>query len=373
MSDDKRREDERDEKREEHKEREERWTQGPELTPEQAREVRQQKREKPEPTPESPEALRERQRLAQQEMLDRWIDGVLVEQRRSRRWKLFFRFLFLALILALLGSTFYALFGDTERAPERQHLGVVTVRGVIDSESPASAERIIEGLNRAWESPDAPVVVLHINSPGGSPVQSQRVYSEIQRLREEGDKPIVAVIEDIGASGAYYMAAAADEIVAAPSSLVGSIGVVFASFGFEEAIERLGVERRLYTSGNNKGFLDPFSPVAPEQREFWQGVMDVTHDQFIEAVRQGRGERLSDDERLFSGLIWSGEQALELGLVDGISSLDTLSRELFGEVRLYDYTPQLAPFERLSRQFGRVAAEWLGVAAPNSPVRYQLP
>jgi protease-4 len=209
MSDDKRHD---GDKRED---REDRWTEGPELTPEQAREARRVKSEKTEPSPESAEALRERQRLAQQEMLDRWIDGVLVEQRRSRRWKLFFRFFFAALILASLAATFYSLFGDPTSEPERQHLGVVTVRGVIDSESPASAERIIEGLNHAWEATNAAAVVLHIDSPGGSPVQSQRVYNEILRLREAGDKPIIAVIEDVGASGAYYMAAAADEIVAA--------------------------------------------------------------------------------------------------------------------------------------------------------------
>ena len=366
MSDDKRQDGEGDSQ-------EDRWTEGPELTPEQAREVRRPKGEAGTYPPESAEALRERQRLAQQEMLDRWIDGVLVEQRRSRRWKLFFRFLFAALFLTLLATTFFSLFGDTTHEPERQHLGVVTVRGVIDSESPASAERIIEGLNRAWDAANAVAVVLHIDSPGGSPVQSQRVYHEILRLREEGDKPIIAVIEDVGASGAYYMAAAADEIIAAPASLVGSIGVIFASFGFEEAIDRLGIERRIYVSGENKGFLDPFSPVAPEEREFWQSVMDTTHGQFIEAVRLGRGERLADDEQLFTGLIWSGQQALELGLVDGISSLDALSRELFGEVRLHDYTPRLDPFERLTRQFGRVAMEWLGAPSSHSPVRYQLP
>ncbi|WP_111412382.1 signal peptide peptidase SppA [Billgrantia lactosivorans] len=359
-----------DDKREGRDIREDRWTEGPELPPGQAHQERQAK---PGAPAEGPETLRERRRLAQQEMLDRWIDGVLVEQRRSRRWKLFFRFLFAALILASLAATFYGLFGDPTSEPQRQHLGVVKVQGVIDSESPASAERIIEGLNRAWESTNAAGVVLHIDSPGGSPVQSQRVYDEIVRLREKGDKPIIAVIEDVGASGAYYMAAAADEIVAAPASLVGSIGVIFASFGFEEAIDRLGIERRIYVSGENKGFLDPFSPVEPDERDFWQGVMDTTHEQFIEAVRAGRGDRLADDERLFTGLIWSGEQAVELGLIDGIGSLDTLSRDLFGEVRLHDYTPRLDPFERLSRQFGRVAAEWMGVPSSGSPVRYQLP
>ncbi|WP_444678060.1 signal peptide peptidase SppA [Halomonas sp. E19] len=354
--------------------REDRWTEGPELTPEQAREARREASVAAvAPRGESAEALRERQRLAQQEMLDRWIGGVLTEQRRTRRWKLFFRFFFALLILASLATSFYSLFGTPDREPERRHIGVVTVRGVIDSESPASAERIITGLNRAWEARNAAAVVVHIDSPGGSPVQSQRVYHEIMRLRELGDKPIIAVIEDVGASGAYYIASAADEIVAAPSSLVGSIGVIFASFGFEEAIDRLGIERRIFTSGENKGFLDPFTPLSNDEREFWQTVMDTTHRQFIHDVQAGRGERLAEDARLFTGLVWSGEQALGLGLVDVIGSLDAVSRELLGDVRLHDYTPRLDPFERLSRQFGRVAAEWVGIPSSQSPVRYQLP
>ncbi|MDI5936271.1 signal peptide peptidase SppA [Halomonas kalidii] len=354
--------------------REDRWTDGPELDPEEAREVRRQREVPPAPPAEDAETLRERQRLAQMEMMDRWIGGVLVEQRRSRRWKLFFRFFFALLILASLAATLYGIFGaPSPGAPAGPHLGVVKVKGAIDSESPASAERIIEGLNRAWDAEGAAVVVLHIDSPGGSPVQSQRIFDEVMRLRDEGDKPIVAVIEDVGASGAYYIAAAADEVIAAPASLVGSIGVISASFGFEEAIERLGVERRVYAAGENKAFLDPFSSVAPEQRAFWQSVLETTHRQFIDDVRQGRGDRLTDDERLFSGLIWSGEQALELGLVDAIGSLDGLARERLPEPRVRDYTPRLDPFERISRQFGRVAMEWLGVPTGQSPLRYQLP
>lgn len=305
-------------------------------------------------------------------MMGRWVDGVLVEQRRTRRWKLFFRFVFLALFLALLATAFYNLFGPA--APVGPHLAVVEVKGVIDSESPANAERIIKGLNRAWEAEDSEAVVLQIDSPGGSPVQSQRIYAEIMRLREKGGKPIIAVIEDIGASGAYYIAAAADEIVAAPASLVGSIGVVFSSFGFDEAIERLGVERRLYVAGDNKGFLDPFSSVAPDQRAFWETVLETTHQQFIDDVRAGRGDRLADNDSLFSGLVWSGEQAIDLGLIDTLGSLHDVSRQRLGEVQLRDYTPSLDPFERISRRFGRIAAEWLGVtSSTRSPIRYQLP
>lgn len=354
------------------------WTQGPERTPEQAREESEARRspsDQAAPPAESAETLRERQRLQQMEMMDRWIGGVLTEQRRSRRWKLFFRFLFVALILTSLSATVYSLLsGPPGRgASAGPHLGVVKVRGVIDSESPASAERIITGLNRAWKAEESEAVVLHIDSPGGSPVQSQRIFDEIMRLRAKGDKPIIAVIEDVGASGAYYIAAAADEILVAPASLVGSIGVISASFGFEEAIERLGVERRVFAAGDNKAFLDPFSELAPEQRQFWQSVLATTHRQFIEAVREGRGDRLSDDERLFSGLVWSGEQAVELGLVDDIGSLGGLARERLPEPKVRDYTPRLDPFERFSRQFGRVAMELLGVPRADSPLRYQLP
>ncbi|MCL7941134.1 signal peptide peptidase SppA [Halomonas sp. ATCH28] len=354
--------------------RDDRWTSGPELTPEQARREREaQRADGAPPSAEDAETLRERQRLAQLEMMDRWIGGVLVEQRRSRRWKLFFRFFFLLLILASLSISLYAILGTTgSGAPARPHLGVIEVKGVIDSDSPASAERIIEGLERAWRADEAAAVVLHIDSPGGSPVQSQRIFEAVMRLRESGDKPVLAVIEDIGASGAYYVAAAADEIIAAPASLVGSIGVIHAGFGFEEAIGRLGVERRVFTAGDNKAFLDPFSDIAPAQREFWQEVLSTTHRQFIDDVREGRGDRLADDERLFSGLIWSGEQALELGLVDRLDSLDGVARARLGEARLRDYTPRLDPFERISRQFGRVAMEWLGLPRGESPLRYQV-
>lgn len=354
--------------------RDDRWTNGPELTPEQARREREAAHADPAPPQgEDAETLRERQRLAQLDMMDRWIGGVLAEQRRARRWKLFFRFLFAALILASLLATLHGLFVVPGRGGVAgPHLGVVKIEGVIDADARASAERIIEGVRRAWKAPNTQAVVLHIDSPGGSPVQSQRVYAEVMRLREAGDKPIIAVVEDIGASGAYYIAAAADEIVASPASLVGSIGVIHAGFGFEEAIARLGVERRIFAAGDNKAFLDPFRDIAPEQREFWNGVLETTHQQFIEDVKAGRGERLVENARLFSGLLWTGEQATALGLVDTLGNLESLARERLETPRLQDYTPGLDPLERLSRQFGRVAAEWFGLPETVSPLRYQL-
>ncbi|GEN27512.1 peptidase S49 [Halovibrio variabilis] len=345
-----------------------RWTQGPEVTP--------GKKSRSEAIAGWPgddaETLRERQRLAQIEMMDHWIGGVLTEQRRTRRWKLFFRLMLIAIVLASLFTTFYSLFWDSPSvaAPAQRHLGIVDVNGVIASDSPANAERIIQGLSRAWEAENAAAVVLHINSPGGSPVQSQRIYAEIMRLRDQGDKPIIAVIEDIGASGAYYIAAAADEIVASPVSLVGSIGVIYAGFGFEEAIERIGVERRVLTAGDNKAFLDPFQPLDDGAEQFWQGVLSQTHSQFIDDVRAGRGDRLSDSPDIFSGLIWSGEQSIELGLVDQLGSLEQLSRDQVGNTDWVDYTPSLDPFERFTRRFTQMAAEALGVSAPSSPMRF---
>lgn len=348
-----------------------RWTQGPEVSPSQAAPGA----DAGSAASEDVDALRERQRLAQLEMMDRWIGGVLTEQRRSRRWKLFFRLMLLAIVLVSLIATLYRVFVAEPSAsvPAQQHLAIVEVRGVIASDAPANAERIIEGLNRAWDADSATAVVLHIDSPGGSPVQSQRIYTEIMRLREQGDKPILAVIEDVGASGAYYIASAADTIVASPASLVGSIGVIYAGFGFQDAISQLGVERRVMTAGDNKAFLDPFQPLEEDSEQFWQSVLTQTHQQFIDDVRAGRGERLSDNPEIFSGLLWGGEQALELGLVDTLASLEQVARDQVGDTHWQDYTPRLDPFERLTRRFTQATAELLGLQTTNSPLRFQAP
>lgn len=318
--------------------------------------------------------LRERQRLQQLEMMDRWIGGVLTEQRRSRRWKIALRLMLLALVLASVLLSVYSLFGDRSATAmsAQPHLGVVEIEGAIADDSPANAERLIRGLNRAWEADNARAVVLHINSPGGSPVQSQRVYAEVMRLRVAGDKPIIAVIEDIGASGAYYIAAAADEVVASPASLVGSIGVIYSGFGLQQAIDKLGVERRVMTAGENKAFLDPFQPLDEDTEAFWQSVLNTTHQQFVADVKAGRGERLSEDPRLFSGLVWSGEQGIELGLVDRLANIEEVAREYTDGVHREDYTPALGPLDQLSRRFARTAARVLGVSTSPSPLQFSV-
>ncbi|MFW5824392.1 MAG: S49 family peptidase [Marinobacter sp.] len=286
-------------------------------------------------------------------VLEKLVGALTAEQRRSRRWGIFFKLLTFGYLIALLFLFRAPLMGgvDTERAAE--HTAVVEVDGTIAADSYASADNLVGALRRAFEAENSRAVVVRINSPGGSPVQAGYVYDEIVRLRDEyPHKKVYAVITDIGASGAYYIAAAADEIYANRASLVGSIGVVSGGFGFTELMDKVGVDRRLYTAGDNKAFLDPFSPEEPEEVEFWQDVLENTHNQFVEYVRKGRGDRLADDEQLFSGLVWTGEQAEELGLVDGLGSASWVARELVGAEELVDYTPQPSPLRQFTDALG---------------------
>ena len=230
---------------------------------------------------------------------------------------------------------------------------------------------ISRGLRRAFEDKGTKGVILKINSPGGSPVQAGYVYDEIKRLRElHSDIKVYAAIADLGASGGYYIAAAADEVYADKASLVGSIGVISSSFGFVDAMEKLGVERRLYTSGENKAFLDPFSASNEKEVEFWQSVLDVTHQQFIAKVREGRGDRLKETDGLFSGLIWSGEQALTLGLIDGLGSTSHVARQIIGPDKLVDYSQRRSPLQDIVDQLGVSIGS--GVASYLSQSRWQL-
>lgn len=285
--------------------------------------------------------------------LEKLVGALTAEQRRSRRWGIFFKILTFLYLFALLFMFRAPLMGGLDTAGVGAHTAVVEVNGAIASDTHASADNLVGALRRAFEAESSKAVVMRINSPGGSPVQAGYVYDEIVRLREEHpDKKVYAVISDMGASGAYYIAAAADEIYANRASLVGSIGVVSGGFGFTGLMDKAGVERRLYTAGENKAFLDPFSPEEPGEVAFWQDVLKNTHEQFIEYVRKGRGDRLVDDEQLFSGLVWTGEQALELGLVDGLGSTSWVARELVGEEELVDYTVQPSPFKQFTDALG---------------------
>lgn len=300
-------------------------------------------------------------------LLEKAVLAGVQEQRRARRWGIFFKLLtFLYLFGALL--MFSPLF-DLQKTAARgeTHTALVEVRGMIADSEAASADNIVSSLRAAFEDPKTKGVVLRINSPGGSPVQSGYIYDEIRRLRgEHPDTKVYAVITDLGASGAYYIASAADEIYADKASLVGSIGVTAASFGFVDLMGKLGVERRVYTSGEHKAFLDPFQPQKDDETRFWQGVLDTTHRQFIESVKKGRGDRLKVDghPELFSGLVWSGEQALELGLVDKLGSASYVAREVIGAKEIVDYTKQDTPFDRFAKRLGASMAEqlamWMG-------------
>ena len=305
------------------------------------------------------------------QILERTVQASIIEQRRTRRWGIFFKLLmFTYLLVMLLAFSPLASLGDKPEATG-PHTAVIEVKGMIAEDEAASADRLVSALRKAFKSNDTKGIILRINSPGGSPVQSGYVYDEIKRLKAtKPELKVYAVIADLGASGAYYIASAADEIYADKASLVGSIGVTAASFGFVGTMEKLGVERRVYTSGEHKAFLDPFQPAKAEEAEFWRTVLDTTHRQFINSVKEGRGERLKDAEHpeLFSGLIWSGEQALALGLVDQLGSTSFVAREVIGEEKIVDYTVQESPFDRFAKRFGASAmsslATWLSSEGP---------
>ncbi|TBW48052.1 S49 family peptidase [Marinobacter halodurans] len=285
-------------------------------------------------------------------LIEKLVLSMQSEQRKSRRWGIFFKSLTFIYLFALL----FLLKVPVEsglKAAAGPHTAVVEINGPIAADEEANADDVIAALRDAFEATEAKAVLLRINSPGGSPVQAGYINDEIERLKgEHPDKKVYAVISDIGASGAYYIAVAADEIYADKASLVGSIGVVAGGFGFTGLMDKLGVERRLYTAGKNKAFLDPFSPEKPGEVAFWQNVLETTHQQFIEQVREGRGDRLKENDQLFSGLVWTGEQALGLGLIDGLGSARYVAREVVGEKKMVDYSRKPSPFKQLVDDLG---------------------
>jgi protease-4 len=274
----------------------------------------------------------------------------LRERRVERRWRTVFR-LFWLLLTALVVYTFW-LQGRHVTPTTTPHTALVEVRGEIAADTEASAEMLLAALKDAFKDEAAQAVVLRINSPGGSPVQAGIVYDEIRRLKKQYGKPVYAVVEEMCASGAYYIAAAADEIFVDKASVVGSIGVLMDGFGFTGLMDKVGIERRLLTAGENKGMLDPFSPVVPRQQAYAQAMLDQIHRQFIAVVREGRGKRLKETPDTFSGLFWNGEQAVQLGLADRYGNLDFVAREVIKAEEVIDYTPRDNVAERLAKRFG---------------------
>lgn len=308
----------------------------------------------------------------ERKVLEKLATSALQEQRRSRYWGIFFKsltFLYLFLLLFIAAGWF----GARDMASPGKHTAMVQVDGVIAEGTRASSDQIMAGLQAAFKDVNTQGIVLRINSPGGSPVQAGQINDEIRRLREQYPNiPVYAVIEDICASGGYYIAVAADRIFVNRASLVGSIGVLMDGFGFSGVLDKLGVERRLLTAGDNKGFLDPFSPLDPAQRAHAQQMLNDIHGQFIEVVKRGRGDRLKPDPAVFSGLVWTGERSIELGLADALGSVDHVAREIIKAETIIDYTPRENIAERVVRRFGAASAEalWGAATAPRtSPVR----
>ncbi|WP_257252936.1 S49 family peptidase [Endozoicomonas sp. ONNA1] len=294
--------------------------------------------------------------------------GALREQRRARRWGIFFKLLTFAWLFVSVGVFYKAMHVDFSSAPASvSHTALVDLDGVIGTDD-VNADSVVTGLRAAFEDKGTKGVILRINSPGGSPVQSGYIYDEIRRLRQMYPQtPLYAVVMDIGASGGYYIAAAADKIYADKASLVGSIGVISSGFGFVDAMKKLGVTRRTYTAGEFKAFNDPFQPQDFEATQRWQQSLDTIHNQFINVVKQGRGDRLSDNKDIFSGMVWTGEQAVGLGLLDGLGSAGYVAREVIGEEEIVDFSLRLTPFERFARDFGAgVASTAVKVLGLNS-------
>ena len=289
------------------------------------------------------------------------------EQRRARHWGIFFKLLLFTYLFALL---FIALgWTGIKETGTGKHTALVELRGVIGPESSASADNVVTGLQEAFKDKRTQGVILRINSPGGSPVQAGHINDEIKRLRAKYPSiPLYAVVEDICASGGYYVAVAADQIYVDKGSIIGSIGVLMDGFGFTGLMDKLGIERRLLAAGKNKGFLDPFSPIRDDQKEYAETMLNDIHQQFITVVREGRGKRLKETPELFSGLLWVGTRSVELGLADALGSVDYVAREIVKAEDIVDFTPRENIAERVARRFGAAMAHALVQTATVNPI-----
>ena len=289
--------------------------------------------------------------------------SAIQEQRRARHWGIFFKTLTFGYLFIIL-FVFMGWFDSREAAlGGGKHTALVDMQGVIAPDSQANADNLIPSLQDAFEDKNTQGVILRINSPGGSPVQAGQINDEIRRLRAKHPAiPLYAVVEDVCASGGYYVAVAADKIFVDKASLIGSIGVLMDGFGFTGTMEKLGVERRLITAGENKGFLDPFSAADPAQQKFAKQMLTEIHQQFIDVVRQGRGKRLKETPDTFSGLVWNGQRGVEMGLADGYGSIESVARDVIKVEKIVDFTMKESFADRLAKRFGAGVASALGFA-----------
>jgi len=293
-------------------------------------------------------------------VLEKLALSALKEQRQARHWSIFFKALTFAYLFILLFLFMGWMGGKADTKLGGKHTALVELNGVISADSVASADNVISGLQDAFKDKKTQGVILRINSPGGSPVQSGYINDEIRRLRAKYPNiPLYVVVEDMCASGGYYVAAAADKIYVNKASMVGSIGVLMDGFGFTGTMEKMGVERRLMTAGENKGFMDPFSPVNPRHKELVKQMLDEIHQQFIAVVRQGRGKRLKETPDTFSGLVWTGQKSIEMGLADEMGSVDSVARDVIKAENIVDFTTHEGIADRLAKKFGAGVASMM--------------
>ncbi|MGZ5012087.1 MAG: signal peptide peptidase SppA [Methylobacter sp.] len=297
----------------------------------------------------------------EREVIEKLALAAVTEQTRARRWGVFFKSLMFAYLIVVLGLAMYPKFSQNIGVDSKDHTAVIDVVGMIAEDKDANADSIIESLRNAVKDKHTKGIILHANSPGGSPVQSSYVYEEIRKIKKEHpDLPVYAVVSDICASGCYFIVSASDKIFVNPSSLVGSIGVLMDGFGFVDGMQKLGVERRLFTAGAHKAMLDPFSPTKKEETHYVQGLLDQVHQQFINAVKAGRGDRLKENPDMFSGLVWTGEEGVKLGIVDGVGNQDYVAKELIGAETLVDFSRQEQLLDKIAGKLGASFGQAIG-------------
>ncbi len=306
----------------------------------------------------------------EREVIEKLALAAVAEQTRARRWGIFFKSLMFLYLVAVFGVAVYPKISQDIGVDSKNHTAVVNVVGTIAEGKEANADSIIESLRNAVKDEHTKGIILHANSPGGSPVQSSYVYEEIRKIKKEHPGlPIYAVVSDICASGCYFIVSASDKIFVNPSSLVGSIGVLMDGFGFVDGMQKLGVERRLFTAGAHKAMLDPFSPSKEDETQYIQALLNQVHQQFIGAVKAGRGDRLKETPELFSGLVWTGEEGVKLGIADGVGNQDYVAKELIGAEKLVDFSQQEHLLDKIAGKLGASFGQAIGSMIQGASLR----